>query len=79
MSKVEGKRQNYPGSSLIHYSPRTAFRVISNNEIEKDLLTYVERVNLLVVLRKASSLPSKLNRRSSSFLLWNTAESCIPN
>ena len=38
ISKVEGKRQNFSGSSLIHYSPRTAFRVISNNEIEKDLL-----------------------------------------
>ena len=38
ISKVEGKRQNSPGSSLIHYSPRTAFRMISNSEIKKDLI-----------------------------------------
>ena len=38
ISKVERKRQNFPGSSLIHYSPRTAFRMISNSEIKKDLI-----------------------------------------
>ena len=38
ISKVEGKRQNSPGSSLIHYSPRTAFRMMSNSEIKKDLI-----------------------------------------
>ena len=38
ISKVEGKRQKSPGSSLIHYSPRTAFKVINNHEIEKNLL-----------------------------------------
>ena len=38
ISQVEGRRQNSPGSSLSHYSPRTSFRVITNNEIEKNLL-----------------------------------------
>ena len=38
ISKVEGKRQNFPGSSLIHYSPRTAFRVVNNCQIKRDLL-----------------------------------------
>ena len=38
ISQVEGRGQNSPGSSLIHYSPRTTFRVITNNEIEKNLL-----------------------------------------
>ena len=38
ISQGEGKRQKSSGSSLIHYSPRTAFRVISNGEIKKDLL-----------------------------------------
>ncbi len=40
--QLERKRQNTPGSSLIHYSPRTKFRVISNSEIEKDLLDLCE-------------------------------------
>ena len=43
MSQVDGKRKKFPGSSLIHYSPRTAFRVISNSEIEKDLLDLCEK------------------------------------
>ena len=42
ISQVEGKRQNSPGSSLIHYSPRTAFRMISNSEIDRDLLDLCE-------------------------------------
>ena len=43
ISQVEGKRQNSPGSSLIHYSPRTAFRLISKREIEEDLLDLCEK------------------------------------
>ena len=42
ISQIEGKRKNTPGSSLIHYSPRTAFRVISTSEIERELLDLCE-------------------------------------
>ena len=42
ISQVEGNRQNSPGSSFIHYSPRTAFGVISNSEVERNLLDLCE-------------------------------------
>ena len=42
ISQVEGKRQNSPGSSLIHYSPRTAFRLISKSEIENTVFDLCE-------------------------------------
>ncbi|MDA9689021.1 L-threonylcarbamoyladenylate synthase [Betaproteobacteria bacterium] len=42
ISKIEGRRQNSPGSSSIHYSPKTAFKMISNGEIKRDLLDLCE-------------------------------------